>query len=239
MYPEAVTFKYPKVGEKNSDVSVFVHNVETSKTIKASVDSGEDGYIPRIKWTRDPNQVCVFKLNRHQNNLELNLVNATDGNSRVLLKEESRYYIKIDNDLTFLKSGDGFLWTSEKNGYNSIYHYGMDGQLKRNLTVGEYDVTALYGIDELKRKVFYQAAERSPMERHVYSIDLRGRKKVLLTDAPGTNSAQFSGTFDHFVWTRSEINTPPTYTVYTTKGKIIRSIERNENVRNLQKGIWY
>lgn len=230
LYPEYETFKYPKVGEENSKVTVHIFDTDLNEVIKVDQDSGEDGYIPRIKWTHRPNELCVFKMNRHQNHLDLLIANARDGKTRVLLSEDNKYYIDIHDNLTFLKSGEGFIWTSEKDGWNQIYMYDNNGNLIRKLTTGYYDVTSFYGVDERNRKVYFQAADKSPMERHVYSIDFRGKRKNAMTDRPGSNSAQFSSTFEYYVWNHSDANTPPSYVVYSKKGKPIRDLQRNSEI---------
>ena len=227
LYPEYETWKYPKVGEKNAKVSAHIFNVDNSNTNIAEVGDLEDMYIPRVKWTKDPNKLCVFKMNRHQNHLQLYLVEANSGKSSILLDEKNKYYIDITDNLTFLEDGKQFVWTSEKSGYNHIYLYDLKGNEKTQLTKGSYDVTSFYGVDEKNKKVFYQAAEDSPLGRQVYVVGLNGKKKKKLTQNAGTHSAQFSSTYDYFTGTFSTINSAASYTVYNRDGKVVRSLEEN------------
>ena len=131
------------------------------------------------------------------------------GNSRTLLQEESPYYIDIHDNLYFLKDSEQFVWTSERDGWNHVYLYNMDGTVAYQLTGGEYDVTNFYGLDEANGMIYCQAAQRNPMQREIYSHRI-GTKAVprRLAAEPGTNSAQFSSTFDYFVLTHSSINAP-------------------------------
>ena len=234
LYPEYVTFKYPKVGEKNAFVSIHIYDLENEKTVRVATGKNLDQYIPRIKWTKDPSTLCVFRMNRHQNHLELLLADASTGKTNLLLEEKSKYYVDIHDNLTFLKDGKRFIWTSEKSGWNHVYLYNMDGTLIRQLTEGDYEVTNFYGVDEENSLIYYRAAAESPMQRELYSIDLKGKNKTKLSKQVGYHSAQFSSTFDYFVDTYSNINTPPTYTVYNRAGQKVRVIEENRNLRNLQ-----
>ena len=234
-YPEYRKFKYPKVGEKNAKVSVHVFNLNTNKTTKIDLGNMDDQYVPRIKWTHDNNGLVVFKMNRHQNNLKLILADTKMGKTKTLLEETNDYYVDITDDLNFLKDKKHFVWTSEKSGFNHIYLYNMNGKLVRQLTNGNYDVTRLYGVDEVNKMVYFQAAEQSPLERQIYSVDMDGKKKKNLTPFAGTNAAQFSSTFDYFVNTFSTVNTPPTFTVYDRTGKEIRVIEDNKKLVSVQK----
>ena len=235
LYPDYVTFKYPKVGEKNSDVSAHVYYLKEKDIRKLDIEDEKDIYIPRIKWTADEDKIVVYKMNRHQNDLKLYLVDTKKNRSKVLLHETNKYYIDITDDLTFLKDKKHFIWTSEKDGYNHIYLYDMKGKEKRALTSGNYDVSGFYGVDEENGKVYYRAAEVSPLQKHVYSVDLDGRAKKKITNNSGTNSAQWSSTFDYFVNTYSNINQAPTYKVYDRNSNLIRVIEENKNIATLQR----
>ncbi len=237
VYPEYETFKYPKVGEDNAIVTLHVHDVPSQKTIlvktdyeKPGLEAAEQIYFPRITWTQDANQLAITKMNRHQSELRLLLADATTGTTTTLLNESNKYYIDVTDNLTFLKNGKEFIWTSEKSGFNHIYVYNMKGKEVRALTSGNYDVTSFYGVDEVKGKVFYQAAKVSPLNREVYSVELKGKGDVRLTPEDGTNRAQFNSTFDYYVNTYSNANKAATYNVYDLSGKLVRSLEDNAAV---------
>ncbi|MDA9625922.1 S9 family peptidase [bacterium] len=236
MYPENVVFKYPKVGEDNAKVSAHIYHIGAKgKTIEADLGNLDDMYIPRLKWTTDENELCAFKMNRHQNHLELYIVDAKNGSSTVMLDEKSKYYIDIHDNLTFLDNGKEFIWTSEKDGYNHIYLYGMDGKEKIALTAGDYDVTAFYGVDEKKKKVYFQAADRTPMEKRVFEIGYKGKKPRVLDMRSGTSNATFSSTYDYYILSNSTLNTPATYNVYTRGGELVRALEDNKILVGKQK----
>ena len=236
MYPENVVFKYPKVGEDNAKVSAHIYHIGAKgKTIEADLGNLDDMYIPRLKWTTDENELCAFKMNRHQNHLELYIVDAKNGSSTVMLDEKSKYYIDIHDNLTFLDNGKEFIWTSEKDGYNHIYLYGMDGKERIALTAGDYDVTAFYGVDEKKKKVYFQAADRTPMEKRVFEIGYKGKKPRVLDMRSGTSNATFSSTYDYYILSNSTLNTPATYNVYTRGGELVRALEDNKILVGKQK----
>lgn len=236
MYPENIVFKYPKVGEDNAKVSAHIYHIGAKgKTIEADLGNLDDMYIPRLKWTTDENELCAFKMNRHQNHLELYIVDAKNGSSTVMLDEKSKYYIDIHDNLTFLDNGKEFIWTSEKDGYNHIYLYGMDGKEKIALTAGDYDVTAFYGVDEKKKKVYFQAADRTPMEKRVFEIGYKGKKPRVLDMRSGTSNATFSSTYDYYILSNSTLNTPATYNVYTRGGELVRALEDNKILVGKQK----
>lgn len=235
LYPLNETFKYPKVGEPNAEVSVHIFHCDDGKKVEAKIKTETDFYIPRIKWTPYPNDLIVFRMNRHQNHLELLQVDADKGSAEVLLEENNKYYIDINDDLTFIKDKKQFIWTSEKDGYSHLYLYGMNGKEIRDLTPGNFDVTAFYGLDQEKGIVYYQAAAKNPLDREIYSVSVNSGITNEMSEMKGVNSAQFSSNFSYYVLNHSNINSAPSYTVYGIKGKKIRTIEDNQNMTDIQK----
>ena len=234
LYPDYVNFKYPKTGEDNAKVSIHIYDLNSKKTAK--VDMGSDWeYVPRLVWTKDDNKLCVYKMNRHQNKLELLLADAKTGSTTSLLTEENKYYVEINDDLVFLKDGKHFLWMSEKSGYNHLYLHDMQGRVVRPLTKGNYDVTSFYGIDEVNDLIYYQAAKEKPTQREIYAVGIRGKRDVKISKEAGTNSAQFSSTFDYYVNTFSTANAPSTYQVFDKSHTLVRSIEDNGQLKRIQE----
>lgn len=234
MYPDYVTFKYPKVGEKNSKVGIHIYHLASGRTVKTETDPATE-YIPRIKWTNDPNKLSIFLLNRHQNQLDLVFADATTGKTQLILQEDSKYYVDIHDNLSFLQDGKHFIWTSEMDGWNHLYLYDLSGNMVRQITSGKWEVSSYYGVDEKTGTLYYQAAENSALERQVYQIGLDGKNKKALFAEKGWAEAQFSPTFSYYVIDHSTANAPSTYTVFDQKGTKIRVIEDNVFVKNLQK----
>ncbi len=237
LYPDEYRFKYPKAGEQNSLVSIHVYHLESKRTVDMETRSHDDQYIPRIKWTHDPEKLSVLRMNRHQNHLELLLANVADGKTSLLLEEKNKAYLEITDDLTFLKDQKHFIWTSEKSGYNHIYLYDMQGKLVRQITNGDYDVTLFYGVDENKNSLYYQSAEVSPLERHIYSIQLDGKGKSQLSKEKGMHHAQFTDSFAFYIDQFSNHKTPTVVSVYNNEGGLVRVIEDNEELKERLTGL--
>ena len=234
LYPDYESFKYPKVGEKNSEVQLFLYQLDKKKLVKVDLGTNFE-YIPRLKWTNDASKCCVYKMNRFQNELELLLVDAKTGKTSTLLKETNSKYIEINDDLTFLKDNKRFIWSSEKEGFRHLYLYDMTGKLIKQITKGDWEFTNYYGFDEPKNLLYYQSTEISPLQRNVYEINIETGEKKILTPRLGTNDVQFSPSFDYFVNTYSNINTPTEIGVYDRAGKEVRIIEQNKELAQKAK----
>ena len=232
LYPDQSVFKYPKAGEANAIVSLHIFDLKLKKVNDVKVSKPyADFYIPRIKWTNDANVLSTQYTNRHQNELDLWMVNANDMTSVLVLAEKDKAYIDVTDNLTFLKD-NSFIWTSEMDGYNHIYHYSKAGKLINQVTKGPWEVTDYYGFDEKNNSVFYQSVENGSINRDVYAIRINGTNKNRLTQNEGTNSADFSADFTYFINSYSSATTAPEYSLHTAKdGKLVTGIKNNIEVK--------
>ncbi|WP_417867111.1 S9 family peptidase [Xanthomarina gelatinilytica] len=231
LYPTQDVFKYPKAGEANALVSLHLYELKTDTVTEVKVNKDyTDFYIPRIKWTNDPDVLSAHYLNRHQNELDLWFIDAKNQTASLVLEERDVAYVDVTDNLTFLKD-NSFIWTSEKDGYNHIYHYSKEGDLINQVTKGNWEVTSYYGYDEKSHRIFYQSTENGSINRDIYSIKLNGRDKERLTKSEGTNRASFSADFSYFINTFSNASTPPEYTLNDAKiGDLIKSIKDNDKL---------
>ncbi len=231
LYPKQQVFKYPKAGEANAKVSLHVYDFAKKAQHKAFLGNYNDFYIPRIKWTNGPDVLSVQVINRHQNDLDLIFYNVKGGKFNVVLNDTDKAYVDITDNLTFLKD-DSFIWTSEKDGFNHIYHYDKTGKLINQITKGNWEVTNYYGYDEKAGRIFYQSVENGSINRDVYSIKLNGKDKKRLSTKEGNNSATFSSNFTYFINRFSNADTPTMHTLHAAKdGKLVKEIVNNNALK--------
>ncbi len=259
LYPEQYQYKYPKAGEDNSIVNIYVFNISTSVSKMMDIGSETNQYIPRIKWTNNNNLLAIERLNRLQNKFEILICNAIDGKNTVLTSEtdkskykdnnkvsnsetnnvlyteENKFYVEITDDLTFTKENN-FIITSEKDGYNQIYYYDSKGKLINQVTKGNWDVTSFLGYDEKTKTIYYISSEESPINRTLYSIKIDGKGKKKLSSKTGTNDAKFSANYTYFINTYSDANTPHYVSINNgIDGKEINVLENNSKLIELLK----
>ncbi len=234
LYPDQYKFKYPKAGEDNAIVSIHVWHEADNRINTMDIGTETDIYIPRISWTQDDNLLAIQRLNRHQNHLEILLANPSNGQTKLLYEERNTYYIDITDDLFFLPDGKHFYISSEKEGFNQIYLYDMNGKLVRKLTSSNWDVTKIYGFDAKQNKIYFQAANKSPMDRSIMSVTLKGKITTIL-ELEGTNNAIFSKNFSKLVNYNTTINTPYSIAVFDNKGKKLRQLIDNADLKATMK----
>ena len=230
LYPSQEKFKYPKAGERNSNVQINIYDIQSDINVIADVNKKSETYLPRIKWTNNTNMLFVQRLNRHQNHLELLSVDPSSGKSKIILEEKDKYYIEIHDNLTFYKDDSGFLWTSEKDGFNHIYLYQISGKERRQITKGNWEVTNFYGYDDKNKVLYFQSNEESPLERNIYRVNIWGKSKKKLSKKSGTNSASFNSNFSYFINTYSNANLPNAITLNNNTGEVIKKLKNSESL---------
>lgn len=235
LYPQQQVFKYPKAGENNSKVSLHLYDVSKASTQNVALNAETAYYIPRIKFTNNANVLSVQTQNRHQNQLNLLFVDANSGKTSTILTEKDKAYVDVTDNLTFLND-NSFIWTSEKDGYNHIYHYNNDGSLKKQVTTGDWEVTNYYGYNKSNETIYYQSVENGSTKRDVYSIQLNGSSKKQLSAQSGTNSATFSPDFKYFINNHSSSTKAPSYSlVDASTGKNVKEILNNSALEDKLK----
>jgi dipeptidyl-peptidase-4 len=232
LYQTQQVFKYPKAGEANAVVSLHVYNLDSEETANIDVSAYNSYYIPRIKWTRDSDILSAQLTNRHQNVVDLVFVDTKKNTTSLILKETDKAYVDITDNLTFLND-NSFIWTSEKSGWNHIYHYDTSGKLINQITKGDWEVTNYYGFDQNTGRIYYQSTENGSMNRDLYSVLASGENKFRLSNQTGNNSGSFSADFSVYINTFSNSTTPTTYTLHEAlNGAQLREIKNNDELKN-------
>ena len=229
-YPFPYMFRYPKAGEENSKIELIIYN--TSSQTKETIDFENETpyYIPRIQFIGGRHSLIIQTLNRHQNKLKLWRWNTKKKNLQLLLTEIDEAYVSINDDLKFIED-DGFLWTSEKDGYRHIYYFDKDGKLINQVTQGDWEVTTIYNYNPKSKEIYFQSVEGSSIERGIYAIDISGRGKRKLQPTQGFNGATFSTNNSYYIHSYSDELTPPIYTLYETrKNRPIRQLMNNKSL---------
>ena len=223
LYPNPYTFKYPKAGEANSVVTAHIWDSKNGSTKRVLEKAGYE-YLPRATWS-DERTWVISSMNRLQNDLKLYAVDAPSGEEGLIYHETDEKYLEISDELHFLADGS-FIMLSDRDGWNHLYHLNKEGEIKRQITKGAFNVTKFYGIDA-KKRLYYQSSERSAIERNIYSIGLSGRGKKSLATLQGTHNATFTKDMSLFIDTYSAEGVPTTVTLRDNSGDEVRVLKTN------------
>ena len=177
LYPNQVKWKYPKAGEDNSRVDVFVYDVEKKSNRQLPLESQEDQYIPRFQWMQTDKHLSIQRLNRLQNQWEVLIWNSKTDHMEVIIEEGAETYIDINDKFTLIPNSTKFLYLSTLTGYNHIYTCDYTNKTNEPLTSGEWQVNSIDGFNPKNGYLYYRSTEGSTVEDHLYMIKLNGKKK--------------------------------------------------------------
>lgn len=230
-YPGSYDYKYPKAGVVNSKVSVHSFDIKSRVTRKMELPVDSDGYVPRIKFTDDPEKLAIMTLNRHQNRFDLYMANPRSAICKVAIRDEAGQYIKEQaySDITFYP--EHIVMMSERDGYNHLYLYTIGGNLVKQITKGEFEVKDFLGWDQKANVFYYTSNEGSPLRTAVYKIDGKG-KKTKLSTRTGTNNALFSKNLNYYINTYSSAQTPTLITLNNNKGQEMVTLLDNKKLKS-------
>lgn len=212
--------KYPMAGMKSHEVTVGVYHLETGKTVFLKTGVPKEKYLTNIAWSPDEKSIYIAEVNREQNECILNRYNAQTGVKEASLFSETHpKYVEPQTPVFFLKNDpDKFVWQSARDGYNHLYLYDTKGNLQKQLTEGEWVVTEVLGFDAKGTTLYYMSTEVSPLERHLYALNLKSGKRSRLTMEEGVHSVRLSSSKDYFIDTYSSQANPRKINVTAVKG---------------------
>jgi dipeptidyl-peptidase-4 len=243
-HPTYEKIPYPKVGDENPDVRIGVISVENGD--QQWMDTPENGYIPRIYWTSDEDKLAIVHLNRAQNHLQLFFNDINNGSSRLVMEETSDAWIDvfdffagINHYFFFPNDSEEFFWISDRDGYNHIYRYGYDGELKNQVTDGNWEVTYVHTVDYRNNRIYYTSTQESPLERHLYSVNFSGNNSQRLTEAEGTHNISMGSNGKYYINRYSNTATPTQVELWSVTDGQLKVLEDNKSVTDFTESHVY
>lgn len=225
LYPGSFSYKYPVAGEPNSSVSLKSYDVATRKIVEINFGDKSPYYIPRIEFAPGTSTLLVTTLDRSQTRLEIYSANPKSTVTKSILVEQADCWIDPIAYENLVVSPTSFILNSSRSGYKHLYEYSLTGSLLRQITDGQAEVTACYGIDK-DGNIYYQMAAPTPLDRTVYCLNSKGKTNIIGKES-GFTTAAFSPSLNYCVTTHSDITTPPVSTLSHSNGKQLRQLSDN------------
>ena len=223
--------KYPMAGMKSHHVTLGVYNMSTGRTVYLKTGEPKEQYLTNISWDTEGNNIYIAVLNRAQNHMQLKQFDANTGEYvKTLFEEKNDKYVEPEHPLLFVKKHpESFIWQSRRDGFNHLYLYKKNGELVKQLTFGKWEVTEVIGFDKSGNNLFIVTTKESPVERHVYKLNIASGKLLKLTNEEGTHNPVFSKNRKYFIDDWSSTKVPHEYDIISSKGKNVRTIMKADN----------
>ena len=231
--------RYPMAGMASHHVTVGVYNPLTKQVVFLKTGEPAEQYLTNVSWSPDEKYIFIAVLNRDQNHMWLNKYDAVTGAFvKTLFEETDNEYVEPLHGPEFLKTNPSqFIWQSRRDGYNHLYLYNVEGNLLKQITNGKWEVTALQGFDPKEIRIFYASTQESPLERHLYSVELKSGKTVKYTNGKGTHTVLVSPDGKYFIDRLSSTGIGSRYTLLNDKPETLRVISEDVNpLKNYQLG---
>ena len=227
LYPELLPVRYPKAGEENSIVQIGVVDISGGEVTWVDIGTNTDIYIARMDFANSSDEVWLTRLNRHQNQLELMIADVSTGASRVIMTDTDDAWV-ANTAPRWIEGGRQFLFESERSGFNQVYLFDREGELLNQVTPGAWDVLGVYGVDQANGLLYFTGAGDGAARRPLYSIGLDGENFRRVSTGSGSHAVTFNSDFSMYVDTYSTAGVPPTQTLHSADGQLIRTISDNQ-----------
>ncbi len=216
--------RYPKAGEENPTLKLFIVDLETGDIEEVPTNSNADNYIVRPIWKQDGTELTFRRLNRQQNHLELLSYSLSTKTTRIILEEREDAYINLHDNFIQLANNESFIWTSEVDGFNHIYHYNFNGNLVQQITEGEKPVGSIVYVDEEDQKIYYTAYTNMGLESHFYVVDFDGENTHQLSKRAGRHSINMNASGDYYTDLFTGFEFPYESNLYKKDGTFLQQL---------------
>ncbi|XP_063144788.1 inactive dipeptidyl peptidase 10 isoform X1 [Candoia aspera] len=218
LYPKGKQYPYPKAGELNPVVKLYVVNLygptHTLELMPPDSFKSREYYITMVKWVSNTKTVVRW-LNRPQNLSILTVCETTTGACSMKYEFTSEVWLSKQNEEpVFSKDGNTFFMTVpvKQGGRGEFHHIAMfNVQIKneqfsiRHLTSGNWEVIKILAYDENTQKIYFLSTENSPRGRQLHSvstIELLNRQCLscnFMKDHCTYFNAKFSPSIKYFI----------------------------------------
>ena len=235
LYPQLMTYKYPKAGEENSTVSAQLYQLNSAKTSILNLADFQNYYIPKVYKTKKNDEMVLATSNRHHNKVDLIKIDTKNGTVKKLLTETDNAWIETNNLYLEFLDDNSFLWGSERDGNRHLYWHEADGKMKKQISKGNWEIIDYYGFNPKTKDVYIQTTEKGSLNKVVSKLNIDSGKSQIVSNEEGNNSAAFSQNFNYFINTVSTASTPHQYILKDTNGKTVKELQNNNEVLNKLK----
>lgn len=234
-----INIKYPMAGDSSHQVTVGVYNPQNGKLVYLQTGTPADQYLTNISWSPDDKSIFIAVLNREQNHMKLNEYDVSTGTfKRTLFEEKDERYVEPLNAMLFVKNNPSqFIWQSRRDGWNHLYLYNINGQLIKQLTKGEWEVTEVKSFDATGENLFYISTEESPITKNIYKLNLKNNTTLRLSNDYGVHAAILSSSGNTLLDTYSSaLKARAVKVTQTATGKSFNIFTADDPLKDYKKG---
>ncbi len=233
-----VNLKYPMIGQKSEKPRVGIYNLASGKTVFIAPKSGNvNDYLTNLSWSSDEKYILIAELNRGQNDMSLNVYDANTGVFvRTILNEKNSNWVEPEHDAYFPNANsNNFIWFSEKDGFQNLYYYSIEGKLIKQLTNNKFPAKEIIGSNPAGTEIYFKATGEIGTNMLVYKVDLKG-KQTLITKDLGVHNVIVSTDGNWFFDEYSNHSTPSKSLLYNKSLRATTLLESKNKYEGYEMG---
>lgn len=232
-----VSIKYPMIGQKSEKPRVGIYNLTTRQTVFISPRNNKEDYLTNLSWSPDEKYVLIAELNRAQNDMCLNVYDANTGKFvRTILNETSDKWVEPEHAAFFPnEKSNNFVWFSEKDGFQNLYYYSIEGDFIKQLTNNKFPVREILGTNPTGTEIYFSSTGENPTNMMAYKVSLKGKQTLITKDA-GVHSFSVSSDGNSFFDEFSNHSTPSKSLLYDKNLKAVTLLESKSKYDGYQMG---
>ncbi|MCL1113438.1 DPP IV N-terminal domain-containing protein [Shewanella basaltis] len=223
--------RYPYAGKANVEIALGVVSLQDKSINWIDLGKQKDMYLPRVDWLPDSKYVSFQWQSRDQQALDLRIAAVSQPEqANTVIEERSKAWVNLNNDLHFLKQQSAFIWGSERDGFNHLYLFDLQGKLLKQLTQGDWAVDVLEFVDEASGWVYFSGRKDSVIERHLYRVNMNiGVESIeRISQTAGMHDAVFADKSPVYLDYFNSLQQPPQISLHNDSGKLLAWVEQNE-----------
>ena len=226
---ETKIIKYPMAGMASHQVTLGIYNLKTEQTIFVKTEGDKEQYLTNIAWSPDDKHIYIAVLNRDQNHMTLNKYDAETGEFvKILFEEKHENYVQPLHPMLFVEGTNSeFLWRSERDGYDHIYRYSVNGKLLNQVTKGKWVVKDILGFND--KSVILTGTANNGLDTQVYKSLLKNSRSRMITDDAGVHRVKANSDASHFIDSFNSLENPGTIEIIDNSGTLEQTLLQSKN----------
>ena len=226
---ETKIIKYPMAGMASHQVTLGIYNLKTEQTIFVKTEGDKEQYLTNIAWSPDDKHIYIAVLNRDQNHMQLNKYDAETGELvKMLFEEKHKNYVQHLHPMLFVEGTNSeFLWRSERDGYDHIYRYSVNGELLNQVTKGKWVVKDILGFND--KSVILTGTANNGLDTQVYKSALKNNRSRMITDDAGVHRVKANSDASHFIDSFNSLENPGTIEIIDNSGTVEQTLLQSKN----------
>ena len=227
-YPGTLkSIKYPMAGQPSERPRVGIYSLKQDKSSFIDTQHGTENYLTNVCWTPDEQFVIVAEVARSQDHIWVHKYNTVGTLEKTLFEETSSTWVEPERPAYFPSNeSNNFVWVSERDGFDNLYYYSIDGKLIQQITTNKFPLKEIVAAQN--GEVYFTATGESPLNTLLYRVNTKGKQK-LLTKEEGTHTTKVSSSGEFIFDQYSSHDVPNRAVIRDAKGKVKQEMVKAKN----------